>query len=285
MPDMSETNITLRIAKDWGFRVAVIIFSVIMIVPLLLILYYILRNGIAVISWDFLTNLPKPIGEPGGGIANALVGTAMLIISASLLAIPVGVFAGIYLAEHKSSRIAIAVRLCVEILQGMPSIVIGIIAYAWVVVAMGSFSALSGGVALAIMMLPVIVRATEETLKMVPESIREASLALGVSYSRTVLKVVIPTGITGILTGILISVARIAGETAPLLFTAFGSPFMTTDITKPVDSLPHIIFNYATSPYPEWHEKAWGAALVLVVFVLGLNFTAKVLTRRWNIRF
>ncbi len=282
---MIDSHITLRIVKDRLFKLLIIVCSAAMIVPLLLILYYIVRNGVSVVGWDFLTGMPRPIGEPGGGIANAVVGSMILIVSASVIAIPVGVFAGVYLAEDRSSRISDVVRLCVEILQGIPSIVIGIIAYAWVVVSMGSFSALSGSVALAIMMLPVIVRATEETLRLIPDTIREASLALGVSYSRTILKVIMPAGLTGILTGILISIARVAGETAPLLFTAFGSPFMTTNILKPVDSLPHIIFNYATSPYPEWHAKAWGAALVLVVFVLGMNITAKLLTRRWKVRF
>jgi phosphate transport system permease protein len=172
-----------------------------------------------------------------------------------------------------------------EILQGVPSIVLGIIAYSWVVINMGTFSALSGGVALAIMMLPVIVRSTEETLNLIPDHLREASLALGVSYSRTILKVILPAGLTGIVTGVLLGIARIAGETAPLLFTAFGSPFMNLNIFKPVDSLPLLIFNYATSPYPEWHTMAWGASFVLVMFVLGINFIAKVIVRRWKVQF
>ena len=282
---MIERHTLFRIIKDALFKAVIILCSAVMILPLLLIIFYIVSNGIAVINMDFLTGLPRPIGETGGGIANALVGTLMLIVIACVIAIPLGVFAGVYLSEHRSSRLSITVRLCVEILQGIPSIVIGIIAYAWVVTSMGSFSAFSGGVALAIMMLPVIVRATEETLKLIPDSLREASLALGVPYGRTVLKVIMPAGLTGILTGIIISIARIAGETAPLLFTAFGSSFMSTNIFKPVDSLPHIIFNYATSPYPEWHAKAWGAAFVLVVFVLGLNFTAKMISKRWKVQF
>ncbi len=172
-----------------------------------------------------------------------------------------------------------------EILQGIPSIVIGIIAYAWIVVKIGTFSALSGGIALAVMMLPVIVRATEETLKLIPENLKEASLALGVPYSKTILKVIVPAGLTGILNGILLGVARIAGETAPLLFTAFGSPFMNLNIFKPVDSLPLMIFNYATSPYPEWHAMAWGASFVLVVLVLSVNFFTKVISKKWRVRF
>jgi phosphate transport system permease protein len=163
--------------------------------------------------------------------------------------------------------------------------VIGIIAYVWIVVPVGSFSALSGGVALAMMMLPVIITVTEETLKLIPDSLREASLALGVSYPRTILKVVLLSGLSGILTGILLSVARVAGETAPLLFTAFGSPFMDFNILKPVNTLPLMIFNYATSPYPEWHRLAWGASFVLIVFVLGINLFTKLVTRKWKVQF
>lgn len=280
-----QSSIAFRIAKDRLFLAVVVLLSLAMLMPLLFILYYIVSRGIGIISWEFLTTLPKPMGEAGGGIAQALVGTVMLICAASLMAIPLGVCAGIYLSENKKGKLAGAVRLCMEILQGIPSIVIGIVAYAWCVVTMGTFSALSGGVALAIMMLPVIVRSTEETLMLIPDNLREASLALGVPYSRTIMKVVVPTGLTGILTGVLLGISRIAGETAPLLFTAFGSPFMNLNILKPVDSLPQMIFNYATSPYPDWHVRAWGASLVLVVFVLGINFFAKVLASKWKVRF
>jgi phosphate transport system permease protein len=282
---MSEARVRYRIFKDRFFSAAVVLLSVLMIMPLLLIIFYIFKNGIAVINWGFLTSLPKPVGEAGGGIANAIVGTGMLILLAGILAVPIGITAGIYLSEQGSGRLPAALRLSMEILQGVPSIVIGIIAYAWVVTMMGTFSALSGGVALAIMMLPVIVRSTEDTLKLIPESLREASLALGVPYSRTVMKVIVPAGLTGILTGVLLGIARIAGETAPLLFTAFGSPFMNLNLLKPVDSLPLLIFNCATGPYPEWHAVAWGASCVLVTFVLGLNIFAKVIARRWKVRF
>jgi phosphate transport system permease protein len=163
--------------------------------------------------------------------------------------------------------------------------VIGIIAYIWLVVSMGSFSALSGGVALGLMMLPIIITATEETLKLIPESLREASLALGVSYPRTIVKVILPAGVSGILTGILLSISRVTGETAPLLFTAFGSPFMNVNILKPINSLPLMIFNYATSPYPDWHTLAWGASFILIVLVLGLNLFTKVVTKRWKVQF
>ena len=237
------------------------------------------------IDWQFFTSLPKPVGEVGGGISNAIVGTLMLIVIACSIAIPLGVFAGIYLYRAEGGKLAYLVSLSVEILQGIPSIVIGIIAYAWIVMTLGTFSALSGGIALSIMMLPVIVRSTEETLKLIPDTLKEASLSLGVPYYRTILKVILPAGASGIATGVLISVARVAGETAPLLFTAFGNPFMEMNILKPVNSLPLLIFNYATSPYPEWHALAWGASFVLVFFVLALNFFAKIVTRKWKVQF
>ena len=282
---MKKSNLSWRIIKDRAFKAGVIFFAAITILPLLLILFYIVRNGIAVIDWQFLTSLPKPVGEVGGGILNAIVGTLMLIVIACSIAIPLGVFAGIYLSERKERKLAYLVSLSVEILQGIPSIVIGIIAYAWIVITLGTFSALSGGIALSIMMLPVIVRATEETLKLIPDTLKEASLSLGVPYYRTILKVILPAGASGIATGVLISVARVAGETAPLLFTAFGNPFMEMNILKPVNSLPLLIFNYATSPYPEWHALAWGASFVLVFFVLALNFFAKIVTRKWKVQF
>ena len=278
-------NLTYRVIKDRVFQVLVVLFSFLTFLPLLLIIFHIVQNGIAVVDWQFLTHLPRPVGEVGGGIANAMVGTLMLIVIASVIAIPLGVCAGVYLTERKTGTVCYLVRLCVEVLHGVPSIVIGIIAYVWVVMALGTFSALAGGIALAIMMLPVIVRSTEETLNLIPDALREASLSLGVPYYRTVLKVVMPAGISGIATGILISVARVGGETAPLLFTAFGSPYMEVNIFKPVNSLPLVIFNYATSPYPEWHSLAWGASFVLVAFVLLLNLSAKFLTRKWKVQF
>jgi phosphate transport system permease protein len=278
-------NVFVRILEDRLFKVGVMLLSSIALLPLFLILYYITRNGISSVNWHFLINLPRPVGELGGGISNALVGTAILLALASLVAIPLGIGAGIFLAEYRRGRISYLVRLAVEVLHGIPSIVIGIIAYAWIVLRMGKFSAVSGGVALGIMMLPVVIKATEETLRMIPYSLREASLALGVPYHWTILRVVLPAGLGGIMTGVLVSVARVAGETAPLLFTAFGSPYMALNILKPVSSLPLVIFNYATSPYPEWHSLAWGASFVLVVFVLVLNFVAKAVARKWKVQF
>jgi phosphate transport system permease protein len=282
---MDRERVKLRIAKDRGFKALVIILSFLSMVPLFLILFYILRNGLSSLSWEFLTGLPKPVGEAGGGIANAIVGSLLLIVIASLPAIPIGITAGVYLSEHKRGKLSYLLRLAVEVLQGTPSIVIGIIAYLWLVISMGGFSALSGGIALGIMMLPVITRATEETLKLIPDAMKEASLALGVPYYRTILKVILPAGFSGIATGILISLARIAGETAPLLFTAFGNPFMNLNIIKPVNALPLLIYNYATSPYPEWHSIAWGASCVLVGVVLLLNLVTRIIARRWKVQF
>lgn len=271
--------------KDKAFRIIVILFACFSILPLLLILYFITRNGIAVINWEFLTQLPRPIGEAGGGIFNAIMGTGILIVLSSILSIPFGITAGIYLSEKTEGKIANIARLCVVVLQGTPSIVIGIVAYIWVVAPFQSFSALSGGVALSIMMLPVIIKATEETLKLMPYHLKEASLALGVPYYKTILKVILPTGLSGILTGILLSVARITGETAPLLFTAFGNQFMNWNLFKPIDSLPYRIFYYAMSPYPEWHTFAWGASFILVVLVLVFNLIARGVALKWKVQF
>jgi phosphate transport system permease protein len=282
---MRELPVRRRILADKLFKGIIVLLSFVCILPMFFILFFITSKGISVINWQFLTQLPKPVGEVGGGILNGIVGTLMLITVSTLLSVPIGVFAGIFLSEYRKGRLVYLVRLSIEILQGIPSIVIGIIAYVWIVLLMGSFSALSGGVALAIMMLPIIITVAEETLKLIPDSLREASLALGVSYPRTILKVVLPAGLSGILTGILLSVARVAGETAPLLFTAFGSPFMNFNFLKPVNTLPLMIFNYATSPYPEWHRLAWGASFVLIVFVLGMNLFTKLVTRRWKVQF
>ena len=282
---MTEISVRRRILADKLFKVIIVLLSFACILPMFFILFFITRKGISVINWEFLSQLPKPVGEVGGGILNAIIGTFMLITVSTLMSVPIGVFTGIFLSEYRKGKLVYLVRSSIEILQGIPSIVIGIIAYVWIVVPVGSFSALSGGVALAIMMLPVIITAAEETLKLIPDSLREASLALGVSYPRTILKVVLPAGISGILTGILLSVARVVGETAPLLFTAFGSPFMNLNILKPVNTLPLMIFNYATSPYPEWHRLAWGASFVLIVFVLSMNLFTKLVTRRWKVQF
>ncbi len=282
---MESYSVKRRIFYDRLFKAIIIFLTFCSILPLFFILFFITSKGISVINWDFLTQLPKPVGELGGGISNALIGTFLLVTIASIFSIPIGILTGIFLSEYRNGKLAYLTRLCTEILQGIPSIVIGIIAYIWLVIPLGSFSALSGGIALGLMMLPVIIMATEETLKLIPESLREASLALGVSYPRTVLKVILPAGFSGIITGILLGTARIAGETAPLLFTAFGNPYMNYNILKPINSLPLVIFNYASSPYPEWHKLAWGASLVLIILTLILNLFTKLVTKKWKIQF
>jgi phosphate transport system permease protein len=282
---VTEQKLKLRLYKDKIFKGAVILLSFLSIMPMLFIFYFIFRNGMSVINWEFLISLPKPVGETGGGISNAILGTGILIVLSCALSVPLGIMAGIFLSEYRESKLSYFVRLAVEVLQGIPSIVIGIIAYVWLVIPMRGFSAISGAIALGIMMLPVIIKSTEETLKLIPYHLKEASLALGVPYYRTILKVILPAGISGILTGILLSIARITGETAPLLFTAFGSPFMDLNILKPINSLPLLIFNYATSPYPEWHTFAWGASFILVLLTLVFNLVARGVSIKWKIRF
>lgn len=286
-----NTNVKYRIGKSWGFKALTVLLAITCVIPLIFILVYIIRAGITKINWHFLVNIPKPVGEIGGGIANALLGSMIIIGVAAIIAIPVGILCGIYLNENRKGRLAYWSRLCVDILQGVPSIVIGIVAYFWLVKPLGGFSSLSGSVALAIMMLPIIVRSTEETLKLLPDSLKEAAFALGMPFHRVILKVIVPCGISGILSGVILSVARIAGETAPLLFTAFGNPYINFNIkkplevfTKPTETLPHLIFTYATSPYNDWLDLAWGASVILLLWVLLLNIITKLTTRRWRVQ-
>ncbi|HTJ14507.1 MAG TPA: phosphate ABC transporter permease PstA [Dinghuibacter sp.] len=276
--------INYRLAKSRAYQVLIIIFAMAITIPLFFIIGYIFVQGVQKINWTFLTHIPKPVGESGGGIANALVGSLIIVAVAAVIAIPIGIMCGIYLSENKRSKLAYWSRLSVDILQGVPSIVIGIVVYFWIVKPAGGFSAFSGSIALAIMMLPIVVRSTEETLKLLPDSLKEAALALGIPYHRVILSVIVPCGISGILSGVILSVARIAGETAPLLFTAFGNPYLSGDIRKPMQSLPLLIFNYATSPYDDWRDLAWGASLILLLWVLLLNIFTKVITRRWKIQ-
>ncbi|MDB5144394.1 MAG: phosphate transporter, permease protein PstA [Mucilaginibacter sp.] len=279
-----ESRIGYRNVKSMIFKGIVIFFAFVITIPLIIVLIYIIKQGITQVNWHFLTHVPAPVGETGGGIANALLGSFLMVLVASVVAVPVGMLAGIYLSENPNTRLAYYSGLCVDILQGVPSIVVGIVIYFWLVKPLGTFSALSGSMALAIMMLPIVIRSTEQTLKMLPDSLKEAALSLGVPYHRVILKVIIPCGFAGILSGIMLSIARIIGETAPLLFTAFGNPYLSTSITKPMESLPHLIFTYATSPYDDWHNLAWGASFILLMFVLILNIVTKVLTRKWKIQ-
>lgn len=281
---MRTDHIKYRIGKSKGFKILTIILAFACMVPLAAILFFIIKAGITRINLHFLVNIPRPVGEKGGGIANALLGSVIMIALACLIAIPMGILGGIYLSENRKGRLAYWCRLSVDILQGIPSIVIGIIAYFWLVRPLGGFSALSGSAALAIMMLPVIVRSTEETLKMLPPSLKEAAFALGMPFHRVIFKVIVPVGISGILSGVMLSVARITGETAPLLFTAFGNPYLSADVTAPMQSLPLLIFNYATSPYNDWHDLAWGASLILLIWVLFLNIFTKLISAKWKVQ-
>jgi phosphate transport system permease protein len=280
-----RSNISYRINKSLFIKGLIIFLAFLITIPLVSIIYYVAKEGFATINWNFFISTPKPVGEVGGGIANALLGSLILVVVASIIAIPVGILCGIYLSENGESRLSYWTRLAVDILQGVPSIVVGIVIYFWVVKPTGSFSGLSGSIALSIMMLPIVIRSTEETLKLIPSTLKEAGLALGLPYYKVMLKVILPVGMSGILSGVMLSVARVAGETAPLLFTAFGNPYLNTNIGKPMQSLPLLIFNYATSPYDEWHNLAWGASLVLLICILLLNLFTKLLTRRWKVQF
>jgi phosphate transport system permease protein len=279
-----KNHVKYRVLKSRAAQVMVYVLAFMITLPLLAIIYYIFQKGVSRINWTFLTQIPKPVGEAGGGIVNALLGSILIVLVASAMAIPFGIIGGIYLSENKTGRLAYFSRLAVDVLQGVPSIVIGIVVYFWIVKPMGTFSAFSGSIALAIMMLPILVRSTEETLKLIPFHLKEAGLALGLPYHKVILKVILPCGISGILSGIMLSIARIAGETAPLLFTAFGNPYLNLHMGKPMQTLPYLIFNYATSPYDDWHELAWGAALILLFTVLMLNIITKFISRRWKVQ-
>jgi phosphate transport system permease protein len=253
---------------------------VLALVPLFFVFFYVIQRGFSSLSWDFFTKMPKPVGETGGGMANAIVGTLILIGIAAVLAIPVALVAGIYLSEYPRTRLAGAVRFTADTLNGVPSIVVGIFAYALVVLPVKHFSAVAGGVALGFMMLPIITRTTEELLNLVPGTLREGSLALGATRARAAFSVMLPAALPGIMTGILVALARVAGETAPLLFTSFNNRFFTTRLDQPIASLPVQIYAYALSAYDDWHRQAWAGALVLVGVVLTFSVLARVVTRR-----
>lgn len=253
--------------------------AVFAVASLFFILGYIFVGGIRALSFSFLFDTPKPIGEPGSGIANAIVGSAILISLGSLIGMPVGILAGIYLSEFGSNKFGHLLRFLIDTLTGTPSIVVGVFVWTVMVRPMGHFSALSGGVALGIMMMPIVARTTEEMIRLVPQSLREAGLALGAPRWRVTLGVVLRTAASGVATGAMLAIARIAGETAPLLFTALGLNYLSTNLLQPMASLTFQIFYYAGSPYEEWHDMAWAATLVLVTMILALNIAVKALTR------
>lgn len=266
--------------KDRGMAFLTFLCTVAVLIPLFLVLGFLIRAGVSAVNWDFFTKIPGAAGEPGGGMANAIVGTLLLIGLAGLLGIPIGVLGGTFLAEYPNTRLSQLARFTADVMNGIPSIVMGLFGYVLIVLPMRHFSALSGGVALGVMLIPTVMRTTEEMIRLVPQSVREAALALGIPAWKTTLRVVIPTAALGIVTGIMVGVARIAGETAPLLFTAFGNRFWNWNILKPVAALPLQIFAYAISPFDDWHRQAWAGALVLVTIVLIVNVMARVAAGR-----
>jgi phosphate transport system permease protein len=250
------------------------------LVPLVFVFVYVVKQGFSSLNWAFFTQMPKPVGEPGGGMANAMVGTLILIGLASIVAIPVGLIAGVYLSEYAGGKFSSAVRFTADVLNGVPSIVIGIFAYGLAVLPVHRFSALAGGLALGFMMIPIVTRTTEELLNLVPSTLREGALALGSTRARAAFGVMVPAALPGIMTGILVALARIAGETAPLLFTSFNNRFFTARLDQPIASLTVQVYTYAISPYDDWHRQAWAGALVLVAFVFLFSVLARMVTRR-----
>jgi phosphate transport system permease protein len=253
--------------------------AVLVITPLGLVFFHLLVNGATSVNWNFFTKLPAPVGEIGGGMANAIVGSLELLALAGAIGIPVGVLGGVYLAEYGSARINSILRFLADVLNGIPSITWGVVVYGLIVLRFKSFSAYAGGLALGLIMIPLILRTTEEVVLLVPTGYREAALALGVSRWKTIVHIVMKTASKGIITGILLALARVGGETAPLLFTAFGNRFWNHSLSQPIAALPLQIFTYAISPYDDWHRQAWAGALVLVSGIFCVNITVRILTR------
>jgi phosphate transport system permease protein len=272
-------KIKSRLAASISFVSALLV-----ITPLALVFYHLVKNGASAISWSFFTELPKPLGVTGGGMANAIVGSLQLLGLASLIGIPIGVLGGIYLAEYGSTRGNWMLRFTADVLNGVPSITWGVVVYGLAVLPFKGFSAYAGGLALGLMMIPLIMRTTEEVVLLVPNGYREAALALGIARWKTIVYIVIKTASKGIITAILLALARVAGETAPLLFTAFGNRFWNHDLTQPIAALPLQIFSYAISPYEDWHRQAWAGALVLLVTIFVINVVVRILTRNRTAR-
>jgi phosphate transport system permease protein len=253
--------------------------AILVVVPLFLIFYHLIKEGFSAINWAFFTQLPKAVGETGGGMANAIAGTLILLAQAAVLGVPVGVLGGVFLSEYGGTKLNWWIRFAADILNGVPSITWGIVVYALLVLPMHGFSALAGGVVLGLMMIPLVMRTTEEVLQLVPGGYREAALALGIAQWRAIVQIVVRTALKGIVTGVLLALARVAGETAPLLFTALGNRYWAHSLTEPIAAMPLQIFIYAISPYRDWHRQAWAGALVLLLFVLAINVGVRFLTR------
>jgi phosphate transport system permease protein len=273
-------NLRRRKIYSRMFEVLCALAVVVALIPLAMILFYVIKEGAGALNVDFFTHMPKPVGETGGGMANAILGTLILIGLAALFAVPIGCGCGIYLAEYPGTKFSSIVRFAADVLNGVPSIVIGIFAYGLVVLPVKRFSAIAGGVALGLLMIPIVVRTTEELLRLVPGGLREGALALGATRGRAVFGVLVPAALPGILTGILVALARVAGETAPLLFTAFNNHYWSTSLTQPMASLTVQVFTYAISPYDDWHRQAWAGAFLLVMMILTLSMLARLAVRR-----
>ncbi|TXT48765.1 MAG: phosphate transport system permease protein [Spirochaetes bacterium] len=261
----------LRVRKNAAFTWLVLLPSLLVLAILAVIVLTVFLKGVKALNPRFFLETQKPFGDPGGGIANGIVGSVMVLGIAALVSVPLSILAALHLVEKSSSFLSTLLRLVVDSLQGIPSIVIGVVIYAWMVVSLGSFSAFSGGIALALIMIPTVTTSIQEVLLLVPASYMEAAISLGVPRWRASLGILLPAAKSGILNGVGLGIARISGETAPLLFTAFGNPFMNLNAAKPTGAIPLIIYEYIKSPYADWHEKAWGAALILVAFVFALN--------------
>ncbi len=269
-----------RRLTDWGATGFAILAAILVLVPLLAIFAYLVIKGVGSVNWAFLTQTPKPPGEVGGGMANGIVGTGMILAVASLIGIPLGIGSGIYLAEYGRNRFGDVIRFTADVLNGVPSIVVGITVYSLIVIRQKHFSAFSGGVALGIMMIPTVARATEEMLLMVPNVIREAAYGLGIPRWRTTLSITLRTASAGVITGCMLAFARVAGETAPLLFTAFGNQFWNLKLNQPTAALSLQVYTYAISPYDDWHKQAWAGSLILILLIVGAVAAVRITTSR-----
>ncbi len=276
---IAEANQRLRSTKSRAMTVVLCLCACVVMAPLFLVIFFLLKAGASSLDWNFFTQLPKPTGEVGGGMANAIVGTMELLAMAAVVGVPVGVMGGIYLAEYGSEKANNWIRFSADVLNGVPSIVWGMVIWMLLVVPFKGFSAYAGGVALGLMMIPLVMRTTEEVLVLVPQSYREAALALGIARWKVITVIVVKTALKGIVTGVLIALARVAGETAPLLFTALGNNFWNRSLKEPIAALPLQIFSYAVSPYDDWHRQAWAGALVLMAMILSLNIIVRVISR------
>lgn len=268
--------------KNFIFALLVVCSALSVIIPLFMILKFVFTQGMNSLSLDFFTKLPKPVGETGGGMKHAILGTIYIVLLGAAMAIPIGVSCGVYLSEFRKSKLAKTLRLCVDLMAGIPSIVIGIFAYLMIVVPLKSFSAFAGGIALGIIMLPIIIKTSEEILKLVPAHIREAGLALGLPRWKVILFIILKGEISNLLTGIILSISRASGETAPLLFTAFGNMYLSYELKEPMASLPVQIYTYAISPFKDWQQQAWAGAFVLVTIILTMNLFARFVLSRLN---